>query len=210
MSAGTEKRAYHHGDLRDELMSLAIEEIAEHGTERLSLRSLARKAEVSQTAPYRHFPTKTCLLAALATQGFNKLRRSVSDVVNTNAPIEQRFLDMGVAYVTFALNNRVLYQLMFGGVIADFSVYQDLRDASEACYAQVSDCETQLREAKGLTHDPDRLGGAIWAGVHGVASLLLNVSPSEHYERDHPRKAVAAMHSDIEDTMRILFGHLTH
>ena len=54
-------------------MSLAIEHIAEEGTEKLSLRALAREAGVSATAPYRHFPTKKCLLAALATRGFDDL-----------------------------------------------------------------------------------------------------------------------------------------
>ncbi|PCI45310.1 MAG: TetR family transcriptional regulator, partial [Alphaproteobacteria bacterium] len=39
----------------------------------LSLRALARKAGVSQTAPYRHFEDKEALIAVLKEEGMRKL-----------------------------------------------------------------------------------------------------------------------------------------
>ena len=62
-ATGASATTYHHGDLPETLMALALEHIAESGTEKLSLRALAREAGVSATAPYRHFPSKQCLLA---------------------------------------------------------------------------------------------------------------------------------------------------
>ncbi|MEM7077107.1 MAG: TetR/AcrR family transcriptional regulator [Pseudomonadota bacterium] len=204
------KSNYHHGDLATTIMELAIEEIAQQGTERLSLRLLARQAGVSQTAPYRHFPTKTCLLAALATRGFVELRERVRSIVESDAPIETRFIGMGVSYVEFALENPVLYQLMFGGVVADFSAYESLQTAAKACYMEVRRCEQELIAAKRIPHEDVRLGGAIWAGVHGIASLLLNMQPGPEVgrERNDPRSAVQAMRADVEDTVRILFGRM--
>jgi hypothetical protein len=46
--------AYHHGDLRRTLLDAAREEIAASGAQGLSLSSLARRAGVAQSAPYRH------------------------------------------------------------------------------------------------------------------------------------------------------------
>ena len=66
-------RAYHHGNLRAELLDTAIEQLREQGTEDLSLRALARAIGVSQTAPYRHFADKGELLAAMATRGYRNL-----------------------------------------------------------------------------------------------------------------------------------------
>ena len=39
----------------------------------MSLRSIAKEASVSQTAPYRHFKTKECLLAEVSKRGFEEL-----------------------------------------------------------------------------------------------------------------------------------------
>ena len=55
MSENRSEGAYHHGDLPATLMDLALVHIAREGTEKLSLRALAREAGVSPTAPYKHF-----------------------------------------------------------------------------------------------------------------------------------------------------------
>ena len=58
MSMSTKKSTYHHGNLREVLISSALEILKEGTLQDLSLRALARKAGVSQTAPYRHFEDK--------------------------------------------------------------------------------------------------------------------------------------------------------
>ena len=124
--------AYHHGDLPATLMAMALERIAEEGTEKLSLRALAREAGVSPTAPYKHFPTKRCLLAALATQGFRALGEANGSVAVSGADLEDSFVRMGMAYIRFATGNPTAYQIMFGTVIEDFSEYPELAEAGGA------------------------------------------------------------------------------
>ncbi len=70
--AVTTSSNYHHGNLRQELMNRAEQHLLESGSNELSLRALAREIGVSQTAPYRHFRDKNALLAALATEGFQR------------------------------------------------------------------------------------------------------------------------------------------
>ncbi len=86
---------YHHGDLAGTLMEAALQHIAAEGTESLSLRALAREAGVSATAPYRHFPSKQCLLAALATRGFKRLRDAMSTGLEPDMAVEDRFRAVG-------------------------------------------------------------------------------------------------------------------
>ncbi len=64
---------YHHGDLRKALIREAIYLIAENGIEKLSLRGVARRLEVSHTAPMRHFKSKNELLSTIALEGANAL-----------------------------------------------------------------------------------------------------------------------------------------
>ena len=74
---------YHHGNLREELIKSASNLCHHYGYEKLSLRSIAKEANVSQTAPYRHFKTKECLLAAIATNGFNEMETSINKIINS-------------------------------------------------------------------------------------------------------------------------------
>src|SRR5205823_3626766 len=57
---------YHHGDLPAALLRAAGRTLEKQGIGALSLRATARRAGVSHNAPYRHFPDREALLAALA------------------------------------------------------------------------------------------------------------------------------------------------
>jgi len=94
--------AYHHGDLREALLAVARRVLATAGPEALSLRELARALDVSHNAPYRHFPTREALLAALAAEGFRELSRRTREAME-QVPPERRMTVRGAAYVGFAL-----------------------------------------------------------------------------------------------------------
>jgi AcrR family transcriptional regulator len=169
-------RPYHHGDLAAELMALACDHIAEHGIDKLSLRALAREAGVSPTAPYRHFPTKQCLLAALATQGFRELDSRVREATADRAGDPVAALHgIGHAYIDWARQEPVKYRLMFGSVIGDFSHYDQLHEAAEASYQTLYRTLRDGRE-QGLFVDwpMAMLGATCWASVHGIANLLID------------------------------------
>ncbi len=208
MSAEASNSSYHHGDLPDELMRLAVLHIAAEGTEKLSLRALAREAGVSQTAPYRHFPTKRCLLAAVATQGFGILHERMLTAIAKQHTVEERFVFMGVAYVEFALTHPTHYHLMFGAVLGDFSDYEMLRTASAECFATVTQIQHELIEARGLELDEKRLAGVVWAGVHGIASLQLNMGSKQHASKSEAMKALRMVRADVEDSIRLMFSNL--
>ena len=92
--------SYRHGNLPQALMDLAIQHIARAATEKLSLRALARELGVSQTAPYRHFSSKQCLLAAIATQGFDELRKRNVSAYDKTQPLEERLVGMSLHTLT--------------------------------------------------------------------------------------------------------------
>ncbi len=202
------KQPYHHGDLAPVLMALALDDIAENGIENLSLRALARKAEVSQTAPYRHFADKTSLLAALATQGFTQLHALLVSASQKSSSTADQLLEIGVAYVNFAVENPVIYQLMFGRVVADFSKHTDLRTAAQNCFKLQQGLLDALIAEKQLDHDRAQLNGIVWSALHGTASLLTRVRPTDYGNKVGSRDATAAVSRDVRGSLRILFSHL--
>ena len=70
---------YHHGNLKEELISCACVMCERDGYTKLSIRSLAKESNVPQTAPYRHFKTKEdlCLWIKLSKKnnlvGYDKI-----------------------------------------------------------------------------------------------------------------------------------------
>lgn len=209
MQSSETKTGYHHGELPGTLMALAIKHIEAQGTEKLSLRALAREAGVSPTAPYRHFPTKKCLLAALATQGFERLRQRVVQAVQASDTIEERFLGLGEAYVGFALDNPTAYRLMFGSVLGDFSAYDMLRTAADQSYEPVQKLLQELIDTRQLSYDITLLGGVVWSGVHGMASLLIDhMDKAESGGGSKPGESVRALRDHLRESLQVMFANL--
>ena len=106
----TDKRAYHHGDLRREVLVAAAQMIAEGGPSQLSLREVARRAGVSHAAPAYHFGDKPGLLTALAVQGYDMLADSLA---TSTGPDAGELKEMGVRYVEFAAEHPAHFEVMF-------------------------------------------------------------------------------------------------
>ena len=172
------REAYHHGGLRRTLIAVAVELVAREGAEALSLREVARRAGVSHNAPYRHFPSRAALLAAVAAAGFEALTAKLETVPETALPAA-RLQALGQAYVAFALENGALYRLMFGGAV-ESGADPALAAAGERAFAllrrAVAAIEPQapLREAT----------VSAWAFVHGLAHLALDRQLAGDLDRD--------------------------
>src|SRR6201999_3361048 len=69
----SEKRSYHHGDLRAAAIAAGLELLKSRTADDLGLREVARAVGTSATALYRHFPDKAALLRALAKEGLHRL-----------------------------------------------------------------------------------------------------------------------------------------
>ena len=160
--------AYHHGDLRQAMIASAVEAIAESGPAALSLRDLARRVGVSHAAPVHHFGDKAGLLTAVATEGY----RLFGEVLRAAGP---DLLDLGVAYVGFAIEHRAYFEVMFRPDLyhGDDPALTEARDRSGAALAGgVAD-----------RPDPELASVAAWSLVHGFATLW-NTGALSRTDRD--------------------------
>ena len=64
-------------NLRQKVLKASVALIEAGGLDRLSMREVARKAGVSHQAPYHHFGDREAILAALASEGFAKLKQEL-------------------------------------------------------------------------------------------------------------------------------------
>src|SRR5580692_805285 len=128
------KRPYHHGDLRAALIEAALSLVEEHGVKGLALSDAARQAGVSVAAPYRHFKDKEALLAEIAAEGFVLFRDALARAAQSNPEDKvKRLVEMGVAYVEFALQHRSHFKVMWESGIPK-EQYPDVGKAGHEAY----------------------------------------------------------------------------
>ena len=119
----------------------------EQGINALSLRAVARGAGVSSAAPYRHFPDKASLLAAVAADGFRDLSRCMAEAADAAAPSTppaDRFKALGLGYIRFGLDNPAVLRLMFGAEIECKDDYPELAETARNAFATLADTTESL------------------------------------------------------------------
>lgn len=174
MSTPRRTDAYHHGDLRQALVEAALRALDHQRPEDLSLRALGRELGVSPRAPYRHFPTKEALLAAVAVEGFRDFQAFLeTNVAQAGADPIARLGAVAESYVTFAVERPAAFQLMY----APYATVDEGADALLAARAASHGTSSQLiaeAQERGLLRagDATRIGLVLWTSMHGLAVLL--------------------------------------
>lgn len=210
MAKAAEHKPYHHGDLRQSLIEAACKHLLESGADTLSLRALARAVGVSQTAPYRHFESKSALFLAIAQYGFEMLRDETAAVAAKypDDP-EAAITEIGVAYLDFAKRNPEKYQLFFDSSLVDFSQSEELIEAGNAAFAVLTRVIQQGID-QGVFVDRPVLeaAGAIWASIHGATSLLLSKEPNmRNVDRETPVTQAMALMAGNPRSVVEMFVH---
>jgi AcrR family transcriptional regulator len=184
----TDERNYHHGDLRNALLHSALEILESEGLEAMSLRAVARRAGVSQAAPYHHFKDKRALIAGVSTIGHIMLADTARTFRDMGGEGYASLIRMGAGYVAFAKENPNLFRLMFGPELTDYTGDQDYIDATKAGRSLI---RTKMGEVMKIAGDPtaemiENSTTVAWCFVHGLATLVVdNKIPSP--EVDDPR-----------------------
>ena len=163
---------YHHGNLKEELISCACAMCERDGYTKLSIRSLAKESNVSQTAPYRHFKTKEDLYAAVSRRGFNKLSKAIHVDVEKKVTKKQ-IVDMAIKYIEFGLKNANTYDLMLGTAVGNFNNYPELLESANSVY------DNFRSNFSKLANDTDEVIAfkciTLWSMVHGLVGILRKV-----------------------------------
>lgn len=175
---------YHHGDLRAVLVASAVAAIAECGAAAMSLRDVARRADVTHTAAGYHFGNKAGLLTAVAVEGYGLLADELTEAHASH----QSFLEVGVSYVHFAVGHPAHFEVMF---------QPNLYHADDPELVAAKTTTAELLYGTGEADSTQLAAGiAAWSLVHGLATLWLNGN------------VPAGLGDDPEQIARIIAPHL--
>jgi AcrR family transcriptional regulator len=169
------------GSLRDTLVDAAVALIARRGPQGFSLREVARRARVSEAAPYWHFADREALLAAVAERGFVLMTKEMMEIWSRPAEPGKRFRDLGVGYVRFALAHPSYLRVMFGSEVPDKAAHPALEEAGTRTFGLLMQAITECQAAGQVrSGDVQALAVAAWAIVHGLAALLVDGKLKSH------------------------------
>jgi AcrR family transcriptional regulator len=161
--------------LRDTLVVAAVALIARRGPQGFSLREVARRARVSEAAPYWHFADREALLAAVAERGFEEMAKGMMAIWSREVEPVERFRALGIGYVRFALAHPSYLRVMFGSEVPDKAGHPALKAAGERTFAMlvqaIAECQAAGQVRAGA---PEDLAVGAWSIVHGLAALLVD------------------------------------
>jgi AcrR family transcriptional regulator len=161
-------------DLKQEIMDAAREMFVSEGFERVSMRRIAEKINYSPTTIYLYFDDKADLLRQICERTFRQLELSVKSISQSSKdPVEK--LRLGInEYINFGLAHPDEYDLVFISPLP-VSKEQDLqlsngKEAFDTLRSAVAECADA-----GLlkNREVETISQTLWAGIHGVTSLLI-------------------------------------
>lgn len=165
-------RPYHHGNLRQAVVSAALEVLAREEPSSLSLRDLARSVGVRHSALYTHFRDRTHLLAVIAGDGFRALLGQMRAVAQSP---RGRVVELAETYVRFARANPAYYRVMFLPEVGRPENNGDFREVCEACFQTL--VQAIQEGASFSAEEVHERAVSIWSTLHGLVSLGENSGP---------------------------------
>ncbi len=163
------------GHLKAAIVEHAMSYVQKHGYRDLNLDTISRELNVSHGAPYRHFKTKTDLLANLALDGFTDLADTQEAFIDRYEPgSREQLVALSEAYVDFLARRQRLYDVMW-----DFTWTPDINpqtaQAARRTFILFTETVRAYIDNQGLDAQmQDEMQMAIWSLLHGLAVLALH------------------------------------
>jgi len=199
--AKTGKR-YHHGELKEALVTAGRKLLEEKGLRDFTLRECARRAQVSHAAPAHHFKSMDDLLAEIAARGYQELTAAMAAEAKRAAPEPAaRLVGQGVGYMAFAAANPMLFQLMFSKE-ANRVETPELEAAAKTAY-RLHHAAVDAVIPKASPEAKERMVDFAWASVHGFITLVLEgqIGGNES-SRALKSRGLAALAAMVETVVR--------
>ena len=156
-------------------MEASVRLIETEGVGAVSLRRVAREADVSSGAPYHHFADRASLLAAIAVRGHQLLAQRLAAVAADAAgPVDSlaRFIE---AYVVFGREHQGHMRVMFRPELFDPEQHPDALTAGDEAIALLTRTVVACQEAgHAPPGDPTPLVTMVWSVAVGIVTLWID------------------------------------
>jgi AcrR family transcriptional regulator len=190
---------YHHGDLREALITETLNMLRKDEGALIGFRELARRLDVSRTAPYRHFESVEQLLAVVAAEGLQRFVTALQMVADNSAICgKESFLELGVAYVNFAVDNSAHYRLMFDPRFFQDDGFPEVKNLAAKSFGYLKQAVAVCLPPEATDDEKNHMANLAWAAVHGMSRLFIDgqwnkIKNKQTYIRESCRKLLSIL-----------------
>ncbi len=169
-----QKKKYHHGDLKEQLIEAVRQLIESHGPDGWSIAEACRLAGVSTAAPYKHFKDREDIIKGVILSAMRRMgtaMQAAADAYPARNP--ERIVALGQAYIDFARREPGVFSIMFG-MAATHADDPELTAEGQGKFTIVI---RVVAEHLSLPPDDPEVHArayALWTAVHGHSFLVLD------------------------------------
>ena len=177
----SDKRSYHHGDLRAQLIEAVRGLVEVHGPDNFSVAEAARIAGVSSAAPYKHFSDRNDILRAVVLGGLERMGAQMATARAAHPKGSLASISaIGRAYIDFARREPGVFRIMFG-LTAGHKNDPEVMAQGESKFATVNGAVADYLGCSPDAPQAHSRAYMLWCFAHGHSLLTIDEKsdPSE-------------------------------
>lgn len=182
--ASNERRQRNRDDMTAAILTAAREIMREQGVADLNLQELARRVGMRAPSLYNYFAGKHAIYDALFGLGMRLWRERLEPVLDQYGSAFEALEQVMNAYLSFALENPELYQLMFERPVPGFEPSAEALAESRRLLGRGQQAVEQMIAAGTIqtAHSAEVTLNLLIAMMHGVTALHLANEPQQPAE----------------------------
>lgn len=199
------RRARQKALLRQEIIDAARDILVREGYEQLSMRKVAERIEYSPTAIYLHFDDKRDLVFHVCEETFARLVKELESLESEFKDPLVRLRTGMQRYIDFGLRHPQHYLATFVAVPIDqlpedVATYSNPESNGMRALGILRSTVVACIDARRFRKvDPDVTTRALWAALHGVTALLIQMP---HFTWGDQKAVVSALIDSLMDGLR--------
>lgn len=161
-------------EMREAILSAALKLFSDDGYDNVTMRKIADEIEYSVGTIYLYYKDRDEIFFELHKLGFEEFYKRQLAVQGVKDPL-QRLTDHGLAYIQFAIDQPLYYDLMFISRIPARTINKQHEWISGSRTYDM--LKLNISQAKDAGHfknvDVEVAAFSLWSFVHGISSLFV-------------------------------------
>ena len=161
-------------EMREAILSAALKLFTDDGYDNVTMRKIADEIEYSVGTIYLYYKDRDEIFFELHKLGFEEFYKRQLAVQGAKDPL-QRLTDHGLAYIQFAIDQPLYYDLMFISRIPARTINKQHEWISGSRTYDM--LKLNISQAKDAGHfknvDVEVAAFSLWSFVHGISSLFV-------------------------------------
>ena len=170
---------YHHGNVKEALINVAIKLIEDNQLALISLRRLAKEVGVTPSAVYNHFADKDALMLAIKTRVYEEFNQFFEEHTSDANDPEESLLEMCLAYYHFSKEYPSRFQFLFSSVLPMEWSTPETVEIFCRCLVRARKLVLGIYEKYQIPCSEETLVNStllVWSQLHGIVTLRISGS----------------------------------